>query len=476
MFGTFHCAFLSGLLIRVADFAPSPGIVVYPRLLEARGLDAEKVLYIQDDIVLRLQKTAILSENIVFRENLDGTRVDKIMNGKELEANIYHDRNRMASVKVEERNGSVKVKGILSDTLRIAPLDISARSDDSQIPHEIFQVEQRAGIRGNYKVGPEMKSSETFFAELKIVADGYHQSAFETPQGLVQYFALCMKLVNIRYEDTSNPRVQFLLTTVEVAEKDFPELFTAPDVDCPGRSMKTYMDPLLMLNKTANVYGKSDEDVTVFVTSLDLADNFDGTAYNRVMGQTRLGGLCKDGRRVAIVEDVPPTYSMIQIIAHELAHTLGAAHDGEKPLWSIADKLKSRCHYSSGHLMAPSTHGENNGHFSNCSIEQIEAFVGTLPQSCLDVKLETYHKVIASELPGMNLNRTYYCQKKHPNYPRIVPDNDGYFMPRCKVMCCADGTEPCFEELAVDGMFCQKNKVCFRHRCVDPPNLLATSP
>ncbi|KAM7298867.1 venom metalloproteinase antarease-like TtrivMP_A [Ixodes scapularis] len=275
---------------------------------------------------------------------------------------------------------------------------------------------------------------------------------------------------------TRSPGDQQDALQAAIQEKDFPELFTAPDVDCPGRSMKTYMDPLLMLNKTANVYGKSDEDVTVFVTSVDLADNFDGTVYNRVMGQTRLGGLCKDGRRVAIVEDVPPTYSMIQIIAHELAHTLGAAHDGEKPLRSIADKLKSSCHYSSGHLMAPSTHGENNGHFSNCSIEQIEAFVGTLPQSCLDVKLETYHKVIASELPGMNLNRTYYCQKKHPNYPRIVPDNDGYFMPRCKVMCCADGIEPCFEELAVDGMFCQKNKVCFRHRCVDPPNLLATSP
>uniref|UniRef100_A0A0K8R461 Putative metalloprotease n=1 Tax=Ixodes ricinus TaxID=34613 RepID=A0A0K8R461_IXORI len=476
MFVIFQCAFLSGLLIRVTDSAPSPGIVVYPRLLEERGLDAEKMLYVQDDIVLRLQKTSVLSENIVFRKNLDGTRVDKIMNGKELEANMYHDRNRMASVNIEEKNGGIKVKGILSDTLRIAPLDIGARSDDGPIPHEIFKVEQRAGIRGKYKAGPEITSSNNFYAELKIVVDDYHQSAFQTTEDLVQYFALCMKLVNIRYEDTSNPRVQFLLTTVEVAEKNFAEVFTAPDVDCPSRSLKRYMDPVLMINKTANVYGKSDEDITVFVTSVDLADNFDGTAYNHVMGQAKLGGLCKDGRRVAIVEDVPPTYSLIQIIAHELAHTLGVAHDGEKPLRSIADKLKSKCHGSSGHLMAPSAHGANHGHFSICSIEQIEAFVGTLTQSCLDVKLKTYHKVIASELPGKNLNRTYYCQKKHPNYPRIISDNDGYYMPRCKVMCCADGIYPCFEEPAVDGMSCQGNKVCFRHKCVDPPNPFATSP
>uniref|UniRef100_A0A0K8RHZ1 Putative metalloprotease n=1 Tax=Ixodes ricinus TaxID=34613 RepID=A0A0K8RHZ1_IXORI len=155
MFAIFQCAFLSGLLIRVANSAPSPGIVVYPRLLEARGLDAEKMLYIQDDIVLRLQKTSILSENIVFRENLDETKVDKIMNGKELEANMYHDRDRMASVNIEEKNGGVKVKGILSDMLRIAPLDISARSDDGPIPHEIYKVGQRAGIRGKLtKVRP----------------------------------------------------------------------------------------------------------------------------------------------------------------------------------------------------------------------------------------------------------------------------------------------------------------------------------
>uniref|UniRef100_V5IF48 Putative tick metalloprotease n=1 Tax=Ixodes ricinus TaxID=34613 RepID=V5IF48_IXORI len=167
MFTIFQCAFLSGLLIRVTDSAPSPGIVVYPRLLEERGLDAEKMLYVQDDIVLRLQKTSVLSENIVFRKNLDGTRVDKIMNGKELEANMYHDRNRMASVNIEEKNGGIKVKGILSDTLRIAPLDIGARSDDGPIPHEIFKVEQRAGIRGKYKAGPEITSSKNFYAELK---------------------------------------------------------------------------------------------------------------------------------------------------------------------------------------------------------------------------------------------------------------------------------------------------------------------
>uniref|UniRef100_V5HAB7 Putative tick metalloprotease n=1 Tax=Ixodes ricinus TaxID=34613 RepID=V5HAB7_IXORI len=465
MFAVFRCTFFSWLLLRVADC----GNIVYPRLLEARGRDAEKILYIQDDVVLRLQKTSVLSENFVFSENFDGRRVDKIMNGKKLEANMYHDRNRMASVNIDEKNGVVKVKGILSDILRIAPLNISARLDDGPIPHEIIKVEQRARPIGKPTVHPKIKANdETFYAELKIVVDDNHRGVFTKDEDLVQYLALCIKLVNIRYEETSNPKVQFLLTTVEVAETEFrEELFVANDVDCPGRSYKQYMDPIKMIQKAVNLYGNCSEDITVVITSVDLADNFNGNAYNHVMGQAKLGGLCSVGRRVAIVEDVPPTYSLIQIIAHELAHTLGVSHDGEKPLQSIAKKLNSSCSGFSGHLMAPSAHGKNNGHFSNCSIEQMRAFVSTLNESCLKVKLQTYHEATTHELPGKNLNRTYYCQKKHPNYPRIISDNDGYYMPRCKVMCCADGIYPCFEEPAVDGMSCGDGheKICFRHRC-----------
>uniref|UniRef100_A0A0K8REJ2 Putative metalloprotease n=1 Tax=Ixodes ricinus TaxID=34613 RepID=A0A0K8REJ2_IXORI len=87
MFAVFRCTLFSWLLLGVGVC----GNVVYPRLLEARGLDAEKILYIQDDVVLRLQKTSVLSESFVFSENINGRRVDKIMNGKELEADMYYD-------------------------------------------------------------------------------------------------------------------------------------------------------------------------------------------------------------------------------------------------------------------------------------------------------------------------------------------------------------------------------------------------
>uniref|UniRef100_A0A0K8RB09 Putative metalloprotease n=1 Tax=Ixodes ricinus TaxID=34613 RepID=A0A0K8RB09_IXORI len=498
----FQCTFFSWLLMRVADCASSPGNVVYPRLLEARGLDDEKHLYIQDDIVLRLQKTSVLSENFVFSENFDGRRVDKIMNGKKLEANMYHDRNRMASVNIDEKNGVVKVKGILSDILRIAPLNISARLDDGPIPHEIIKVEQRARPIGKPTVHPKIKANdETFYAELKIVVDDNHRGVFTKDEDLVQYLALCIKLVNIRYEETSNPKVQFLLTTVEVAETEFrEELFVANDVDCPGRSYKQYMDPIKMIQKAVNLYGNCSEDITVVITSVDLADNFNGNAYNHVMGQAKLGGLCSVGRRVAIVEDAPPTYSLIQIIAHELAHTktiwpktsiyragiiieivlkrilhilktprLGATHDGDD---AIDDIAKNNCKPHTGHMMAPSAHGSNNGHFSSCSIEQIRAFVSKLDPNCRKVKLDKYHEAARNVLPGKEMDLKNYCRTKHSNYPNITATQPGKYKQECKILCCAESGYPCFEEPAVDGMSCDNNKYCLRHKCDNHTNPL----
>uniref|UniRef100_A0A0K8RD52 Putative metalloprotease n=1 Tax=Ixodes ricinus TaxID=34613 RepID=A0A0K8RD52_IXORI len=389
------------------------------------------------------------------------------MNGKELEANMYHDRSRMASVNIEEENGRYKVKGILSDNLRIEPLDINARSAAGPIPHKIIKIEQRARHIGNSTVDSKIKkNTNNFYAELKIVVDDYHRNVFKTTDDLVQYFALCITLVNIRFEDTSNPLVQFLLTTLEVAENKFEnQSFWAWDVDCPFRNHKLYMDPVKMIEKAVELYGNNTEDITVVVTTLDLADNFDGTAYNHVMGQAKFEGLCSAEKRVAIVEDVPPTYSFIQIIAHELAHTLGATHDGDNSSKKIAEENKTQCYGESGCLMAPSAHGKNSGYFSNCSIEQISRFVRKLNSSCREVKLERYHSAKRTKLPGANMNLTEYCKTKHTNYPRISAIQEKQYMPLCKVLCCADGEWPCFDEPAVDGMSCGNGKICFRNKC-----------
>uniref|UniRef100_V5HCA2 Putative tick metalloprotease n=1 Tax=Ixodes ricinus TaxID=34613 RepID=V5HCA2_IXORI len=159
----FKCAFFSGLLLRAVDCAPFPEYVVYPKLLEARGLNAEKMLYIQEDIILRLEKSSVLADNLLFREIIDGKTVDTLMDGKKLEAKLYHDRNQMASVAIEDKNGAVEVKGIVNDELRIAPLRVTARSENEPTPHKIYKVTSRSDKKNKYKAGPGAETNGNYF-------------------------------------------------------------------------------------------------------------------------------------------------------------------------------------------------------------------------------------------------------------------------------------------------------------------------
>ncbi|KAK8764718.1 hypothetical protein V5799_032675, partial [Amblyomma americanum] len=69
--------------------------------------------------------------------------------------------------------------------------------------------------------------------------------------------------------------------------------------------------------------------------------------------------------RVAIVQDIPHTYSGLRTLAHELAHLLGAKHDGENPA--------KTCLETSGYLMGTEKNTANKYILSNCTMEQIQA-------------------------------------------------------------------------------------------------------
>ncbi|XP_040066400.1 uncharacterized protein LOC115324358 [Ixodes scapularis] len=425
---------------------PFPEYVVYPRLLEARGLNVEKLLYIQDDMILRLEKSSVLADILIFRETNDETTVDKCMDGKKLGANMYHDRYQMASVAVEDRNGAVEVKGILNDELRIAPLSITARSEDGRIPHKIYKVKSRSDKENNNKAGPGVKTDGSIlFAELKILVDKEYRKAFKTKEELAVYLGLCMVLVNLQYEDTTEPMVQFLLTTVEVALDDILYVFYGYDVDCGSCSKKKYLNPEETLDWMAQLYGRGPEDIVVLVTSMDMAISIMKYIENYIMGLAFNNGFCSVSERVAMVEDQPHTYSFIQLITHELAHT-------------------------------------------------------TLSEDCLKIKSTPKPTMPdAAVLPGTNLNMTSYCEHKHPSFCDITvrqgnikqckfeccpggrvkcfnkQPGDGESCSQawdinsainCEFNCCLAGNFRCFEETAVDGMPCGDGEMCFRNKCV----------
>ncbi|XP_040070074.1 uncharacterized protein LOC120842923 [Ixodes scapularis] len=110
---------------------------VFPRILEARGANGEKMLHIRDGLTLSLKKSKLFSENIVFSMADDVNYPSSSMNVKEIEDNLYQDRKYGSSLVVQESNGYVQVMGILTDTLSIEPVLSNTRSKDGIVAHLI---------------------------------------------------------------------------------------------------------------------------------------------------------------------------------------------------------------------------------------------------------------------------------------------------------------------------------------------------
>uniref|UniRef100_V5ICQ0 Putative tick metalloprotease n=1 Tax=Ixodes ricinus TaxID=34613 RepID=V5ICQ0_IXORI len=103
---------------------PSTEYVVYPRFLQARGMNGTKLLQINEKITLHLEKSSVLAENLVVSTLNGNKQVDTLVDGREVEKDIYQDQSQMAAVSVTKKAETVEVRGSLGHTLRIAPLPL----------------------------------------------------------------------------------------------------------------------------------------------------------------------------------------------------------------------------------------------------------------------------------------------------------------------------------------------------------------
>uniref|UniRef100_V5H8I9 Putative tick metalloprotease n=1 Tax=Ixodes ricinus TaxID=34613 RepID=V5H8I9_IXORI len=103
MLGLYVLVVILSASLELTLSGPSAERVVYPRLLQARGANGEKLLHIRNGLTLHLEKTSVLAENFTLTTFERGNQIHTPMNGKDLEKNVYRDRNKAAAVSVEER-------------------------------------------------------------------------------------------------------------------------------------------------------------------------------------------------------------------------------------------------------------------------------------------------------------------------------------------------------------------------------------
>ncbi|XP_040066344.1 disintegrin and metalloproteinase domain-containing protein 17-like [Ixodes scapularis] len=484
MLKLYRLAFLCAIIYLNVDCAPFPEDVVYPKLLEARGINGTKLLHIKEGLTLSLEKLSVLADSLVFTDSNDGVATEIIMNGTKLEENVFQDREKMAAVSVEEVEDTIEVMGVLNNKLRIAPLPLVARSEEGYLAHRIYEVEpptnhekkdadalpqQQARTKTRTCSASMKHVPDPFLVEVHMMVDEHHYKVFRRREDLVTYLALTIALVNMRYEDTSVPKTQFLLTSVQ-KEQGFAKTFVETEIGWLVAN-RTYAAANETYQHLLQKYGRSPADITVAVTGLILADALEpfSEAEIRVQGQARLGGVCNVNYSMVMVEDVPLSFGMVSSLPHELGHALGAPHDGLTHMWNECLPPRNDCRRNSDDdhfIMHPFEPG--NQHFSDCSKQHMTAFISTLSTSCFKLKTKQNCTTEVKELPGVSVNLTNICKIAHPNFLKW---NVRLFNENCRFECCSprslDDDEPACgaEHFLPDGADCGPGKRCVRGTC-----------
>nr|XP_037273239.1 uncharacterized protein LOC119165158 [Rhipicephalus microplus] len=136
--------FVLTLVLTLVDFISSVTLreeLVYPELLQQRSDDGRLLLRINRDMTLRLERSLVLANDLFFSTNSAGKYENTLWNGSRIQENLYHDSKHQSSVMLYQDGHTLRVKGILSPTLRIKPILLGERSRDPRILHKVYEIE-----------------------------------------------------------------------------------------------------------------------------------------------------------------------------------------------------------------------------------------------------------------------------------------------------------------------------------------------
>ncbi|XP_049519237.1 venom metalloproteinase antarease-like TtrivMP_A [Dermacentor silvarum] len=464
---------------------------VYPTLLQRRAATSSLVLHINDKIILNLERSSVLADELQFITASDqGNELDMV-DTSSIQESLYHDTHHQSSVRIREQDGVVQVEGVINSKLRIKPLPESERSSGGRMLHKIYDVHERQ--QGSFMEGRMLgrlqnddqkdrrhrksqehdelelpnrmmrresrraegrnMNAELFIVELHAMSDKAHQVNFKKNEDLIAYMAVMSNAVNLRYLDMKNPRIKFKLIGVTRSQNDsFSKVGkgtveSEPTLDGLGKYVKEGKLP-------------GNPDLVYFATGLDMIEFEQGRMSTGITGLAYRSEVCRR-YRVGMGEDIPTSYSGVRTMAHELAHILGSPHD-----------KTPKCPWSEGYLMSYLDGGTKKYRLSTCSEEEIRKTVHSLPKSCFDEQSKTNYQAVYKRYPGQSVRPQYYCRrmlKVKGKRSKVSAKKPAFLSKQCKMNCCVQSSlaDMCYKVNILEGMECTTGKTCRRGVCGD---------
>ncbi|XP_076306471.1 venom metalloproteinase antarease-like TpachMP_A [Tachypleus tridentatus] len=407
---------------------------------------------------------------------------------------MFVDYDTGTSVHLEEINGRMHMEGILTNDLRITP-ETNVRSSSA---HRVFRVEVKQthdadgvvlptikpehgqqSFRHNDEVFPPINSTRSELSrqaggvtvELLAVSDYAHQSKFSSDEDLIKYMGLLYNAVNLHFTTSVDPKVTVLLTSIIRNTDQKLEPYVTSNLHSgylyDEQALSAFSD---YLPSNAN----KKYDAALLTTGRDLAGVNGSVLQPGVAGLAYVGAACDSHYRHGEAEDTPMMYDGALSVAHELAHILGAVHDGEKPAASLPGSPGAvACPWSDGYIMSYVNKDSNHNRFSTCSQAQFKFYQSLSNAQCLQSTEQT-EVYPGPSLPGQDssLSIDKLCQLKHSDINGIKSYTPSNAQP-CKFYCSTppneDGMFWYYIYDALEGSPCGTGKACIFGECINYP-------
>uniref|UniRef100_A0A224YEA9 Reprolysin n=1 Tax=Rhipicephalus zambeziensis TaxID=60191 RepID=A0A224YEA9_9ACAR len=458
--------------------------IVYPRMLESRAEDGLKVVKITNDITLNLRKASVFPDEFFIHSTKDGVPIRYHMLAADVEKTLYEDAEQMASVDLFEED-DLSIEGVLGHTLRIKPLPKMQRSADGRTPHMLYEVANpsyQAQSVNDYTI-PNVSDSSSYVEsrflwptrprlpvmihpEVHVVTDYVFCKELKfDKKKIAMYLAIMTNSANFRFRSMIQPRVQLKVVGITVTETVSDEKYIVHEEAYRETNVILY-GPTIENFRThvQNHAYFGNADIVFLITGRNMSYWEDGVLKHWIGGFAYLGGACTSWR-VGMSQESVGSYYGVFVYGHELAHTLGCAHDGDAASdWPTGHIGSKDCPFEQGYMMSYKFVKPFMYKFSSCCQREVMNLYNREQYRCLLYEQKLHTKIHSNKLPGYVSSRDTYCKKVYHDYKDVKADKT-YHDRICIVKCFINKQGDNMLISAVDGVKCGSKKVCIVGNC-----------
>ncbi|KAL1429416.1 hypothetical protein MTO96_002464 [Rhipicephalus appendiculatus] len=392
------------------------GRLVFPRLLEERSSERTMVMQVHDQLTLNLRKASVAAPTLRLITEEKGKMVTHYYNGEHVEKDLYEDTDKIASVIVTRDHFGMHVT---------RNQIISERQYPWSVLPQVPQVPQ---------VPPA-----TVYVEIFVVSDQNHHKHFTTNDAFLGYLCVMINSANLRFAATSSPLMVLLLVGAEMSQ--------------------------------------THEYIDIYASNPNF-DMYSDTASALSYGVGYIASVCTEFF-VALGEDKAGLYTGTHGMTHELAHVLGAPHDGDAPP-SVGHPGSQGCPWDNGNIMSYVDKGPSHHQFSTCSLLGMRHVITLAGYACWQISKTGYK--LDDVFPGMVVDLQAFCKESIQEQDATI-ESATVMETTCKVHCLyfklqlmrAAGYNyyqraRYYKQVnALDYTTCAENKVCIQGVCVRKP-------